>query len=99
MTHHAAVGFLFAAGLAGSPVWALDAETEKPGTTDALFDELDVDGNGTLSREEAARHEPLNTHFIYADSNQDGRLDRAEFKAFEEVTDSISGPRRGNNSL
>lgn len=47
------------------------------------FTQLDVDGDGTLSMEEASADPILKDSWANADANQDGKLERAEFSAFE----------------
>lgn len=45
----------------------------------AMFDRLDTDANGTLSRAEFAM--PTDRHFDRIDANHDGQIDRAEMTA------------------
>lgn len=52
---------------------------EKPIT----FDQLDADGNGYISKEEAAERADLNAKWATADKNADGKVDISEFSAFE----------------
>ncbi len=47
------------------------------------FSELDLDGDGYLSEEEASAVWRLEQGFSQADQDQDGQVDRAEFSAFE----------------
>jgi hypothetical protein len=49
----------------------------------AYFTKLDTDGNGVLSKEEAAADPVLMESWATADANQDGQLEMAEFSAFE----------------
>lgn len=56
-------------GCAGSPT---------PG-----FDQLDTNANGLISGTEATQYESLDNEFRAADRDSNGRLDRAEFSAFE----------------
>lgn len=46
------------------------------------WQELDKDGNGSLSKTEAAGVPSLSQIFEQADSNQDGELSQDEYKAF-----------------
>lgn len=52
------------------------------------FDQLDRDGDGRISRQEATQHEMLNNRFRTADRDRDGRVDEAEFSAFETMESS-----------
>jgi hypothetical protein len=56
---------------------ALAGESEK-------FTQLDTDGNGTISSEEAAADPKLVEDWATADVNGDGQLERAEFSALEQ---------------
>jgi hypothetical protein len=47
----------------------------------ASFDDLDKDGNGAISRTEAAEHEKVASSFDDADTNGDGQLSESEFSA------------------
>ena len=56
---------------------------ERPGRQFAeRFEQLDEDGNGVLTRDEAG--EALKRQWDRVDRNADGALDRGEFAAFEE---------------
>ncbi|PJK15439.1 hypothetical protein CO613_00565 [Lysobacteraceae bacterium NML07-0707] len=46
------------------------------------WEALDKDGNGSLSKAEAASVPSLSQIFEQADGNQDGELDPDEYKAF-----------------
>ena len=48
---------------------------------DADFDKLDADKDGHVTRAELPKEHPLRAHFLMADKNRDGKLDRAEFGA------------------
>ncbi len=48
------------------------------------FTELDADGNGMISSEEAAADPMLILEWATIDVNNDGQLERAEFSALEE---------------
>ena len=47
------------------------------------FTQLDANGDGTLSMEEASADPVLRDSWTNADANQDGMIERAEFSAFE----------------
>jgi len=53
---------------------------------DAMFRRLDIDGDGFVSKAEAAGHEAVTVGFDRADRNHDGKLSFAEY-------DSIGKPR------
>lgn len=59
----------------------------------AGFQRLDSDGNGFVSREEAEGHGPLLGRWESLDTNDDGRLDRAEFAAFGEAGGMVRPPQ------
>lgn len=46
---------------------------------DAIFRDLDIDGDGSVSRSEAAGNEPVTVGFDRADRNRDGKLSRKEY--------------------
>ena len=48
------------------------------------FTQLDADGNGVISSEEAAVDPKLIDNWTKADVNGDGQLERAEFSALEQ---------------
>jgi starvation-inducible outer membrane lipoprotein len=54
------------------------------------FESLDADRNGFISTEEAASCEELITDFAKIDANQDGKLDQAEYAAFNAETSQNS---------
>ncbi|MEN8179929.1 MAG: EF-hand domain-containing protein [Pseudomonadota bacterium] len=47
------------------------------------FNKLDADADGYISAEEAAAHEGLQKGWQGTDANMDGKVDAAEFSAFE----------------
>ena len=47
------------------------------------FNKLDADGDGYITAEEAAAHEGLQQSWTATDVNEDGKVDAAEFSAFE----------------
>src|SRR5580765_2176625 len=62
--------------------------TRPPASSDkeAMFRHLDIDGDGFVSKAEAAGNEPATVGFDRADRNRDGKLSFAEY-------DSIGKPR------
>lgn len=48
-----------------------------------IFLELDANGDGYITLDEAEAHEDLPDNFEDADNNEDGRLDRDEFMKAE----------------
>jgi hypothetical protein len=48
---------------------------------EALFRYLDIDGDGFISKAEAAGNEPVTVGFDRADRNRDGKLSFAEFES------------------
>ena len=52
----------------------------KPAASDADFTKLDANKDGSLSKEELAKHK-LAPHFGMLDSNKDGKLSQQEFAA------------------
>jgi hypothetical protein len=74
-------------------VAAANADTTSGGATapassdkEAMFRRLDIDGDGFVSKAEAAGHEAVTVGFDRADRNHDGKLSFAEY-------DSIGKPR------
>lgn len=63
---------------AASPVMA---ETEV--NHEELFEQLDVQGNGVITLEEAQAHPEVYDQFDELDANGDGELTLDEFEAFE----------------
>jgi len=49
----------------------------------ATFEQLDKDGNGYITADEAAVRQDLSDGFKATDINGDGKLNSAEFSAFE----------------
>ena len=64
------------------------ATAKAPASSDkeAMFRRLDIDGDGFVSKAEAAGHEAVTVGFDRADRNRDGKLSFAEY-------DSIGKPR------
>ena len=44
------------------------------------FDEVDTNGDGKITMQEASTHEGLMTTFDQADENHDGQLSKAEYQ-------------------
>ncbi|MDJ0740378.1 MAG: hypothetical protein QNJ91_11710 [Gammaproteobacteria bacterium] len=57
----------------------------------AKFSQLDADGNGMISSDEAAADPKLVEEWSTADLNKDGQLERAEFSALEQKMKSDKG--------
>jgi hypothetical protein len=65
-----------------------DAAVQRPATppqappdVGAIFDKLDTDHDGKLTREEAQAHPTVLAHFDDADANHDGVVTKEEFMA------------------
>jgi hypothetical protein len=71
-----------AAPASGGATARLPASSDK----EAMFRSLDIDGDGFVSKAEAAGHEAVTVGFDQADRNHDGKLSFAEY-------DSIGKPR------
>jgi Ca2+-binding EF-hand superfamily protein len=54
-----------------------------------MFKQLDKDADGYISAEEAGAHQALTMGYINADTNEDGKIDAAEFSAFEIQNQSL----------
>jgi len=72
----------------GSTATRPPAASEK----DAMFRALDIDGDGFVSKAEAAGHEKVTLGFDRADRNRDGKLSFAEY-------DSIGKPRPARKNV
>lgn len=51
----------------------------------------DVDADGFISKDEAARNGDLKQQFAKLDANRDGKLDETEFKAFTPSKSAVTG--------
>jgi hypothetical protein len=75
----------------GIPAGPLDRSflgSRRPGAglaSDPSFSDLDVDGDGVLSKAEAAGRKGLLDEWWPADKDKDNRIERSEFSAFEAV--------------
>lgn len=56
------------------------------------FSQLDTDGDGSISRNEAQAMPQLEQNFQQADRNQDGKVDQSEFAQFETGADTGMAP-------
>lgn len=77
---------------------ATDPARSAPATPDTSanpdsreFFKLDADGDGTLSKKEAAKNKSIQKQWSKLDANKDGKLDTLEFSQFElmPVDDSL----------
>jgi len=79
-----------------APALALAANSGKRARIAEEFRNADADGNGTLSREEAARAAPwLAQRFDAIDANHDGRISPEEIRAHRRAGRSEGAGRRG----
>lgn len=77
---------------AGGPPESAGAPGQPPAAAaDLRFENVDADGDGFISAQEAEGHGGLSARWVSLDTNQDGRLDRAEFAAFSEQTGGPMG--------
>jgi hypothetical protein len=51
----------------------------------AVFKSLDIDGDGLVSKAEAAGHAEVTQAFARADRNRDGKLSLAEYERYEKA--------------
>ena len=98
----AAASALVIASLAlPASVWAQDQETpppkthgEAPPTSDVAtpaprsFQDLDTDGDGSISKDEAAADPALTQSFGTLDQDADGKLTSAEYQAYRPASPS-----------
>lgn len=64
---------------------------EHEGTTKAMFNKLDKNHDGYISKDESKADQDLSMNWSSADKNKDGKVEESEFSAFEEDRD-IGGP-------
>jgi Ca2+-binding EF-hand superfamily protein len=67
--------------LAGCASTVRGARNLNPFTASTGFQHYDIDGNGVISRQEAAKYKPLKANFKTLDTNQDGVISPDEFNA------------------
>ncbi len=61
----------------------MGGQAQQSGSLGTSFSELDTNQDGVISRSEAAEQPKLVDSWDQADNDSDGKLDRAEFSAFE----------------
>lgn len=71
---------------------AQQAEQQGQASGQITWEQLDADGDGNISREEAARSEGLSRVFDVADANSDGSLTIEEYRAYAEAQASAAQP-------
>jgi len=64
---------------------------------DTEFNALDQDGDGSISINEASGRLDLLKKWVDADTNADGKLERSEFSAFEELPAKTFEPVQPEN--
>jgi hypothetical protein len=75
----AVIGGVLAAGAIGIAVTFNAAPPLSP-AQERQFQDMDANGDGFVSRNEASADSRVERRFALADRNQDGKLDRAEFQ-------------------
>jgi Ca2+-binding EF-hand superfamily protein len=70
---------IVAAGAIGLAVTFTGAPSLSP-EREQLFKDMDANGDGFITRNEAWADRSIERRFALADRNQDGKLDRAEFQ-------------------
>jgi hypothetical protein len=81
-------GLAFALVLSGQAIAAgatEGADTQAYQATHPTFSQLDIDGNGVLSKGEAAGTKGLLGAWDQTDRNSDNAIERSEFAAFESM--------------
>jgi hypothetical protein len=78
------------AAACAAPAMAQEATAGKSG--DQSWASLDADGNGSLSKSEAASHTALAQVYDQADTNADGQLSADEYRAFIAARSSAATP-------
>jgi Ca2+-binding EF-hand superfamily protein len=69
---------IIALGITTEPAFAQDSIRQ---SAEAQFQQLDGDGDGLITRGEAAKIPGVAERFAKFDANRDGKLDRSEFAA------------------
>lgn len=94
-----------AAALAMPVAFAQDAAAEPqeatqeaaPQSQSLTWADLDADGNGTLSKEEASAVQSLGEVFDEADADKDGQLTADEYRAYMSKDDAGTPEADGSN--
>lgn len=63
-----------------------------------MFGSLDIDGNGSLSREETRNDDSLTRNFQQLDTNRDSKLSQQEYSASLSASGSSSGKGSGSGN-
>ena len=71
-----------------APLYA-DPEASAPGPANPVFQKLDTNRDGYISREEAAKLRNFGKTFAEADDNHDGKLDKDEFVKAQAIYDRM----------
>lgn len=87
------VAILTALGLASMATLTLAAPEGRGGDMAARFKQADTNGDGMLSRQEAAAMPRLAEHFDEIDTNKDGQITADELRAFHEKMKGEHGKR------
>jgi hypothetical protein len=64
------------------------------GSGKASFQDLDANRDGVITLDEAKKAPEVKARFTQADTNQDGKLDAAEFAALETAPQSAPQPAK-----
>jgi len=70
---------------AGASAGATSRRASPDSDKEALFKSLDIDGDGLVSKAEAAGNAPVTLGFDQADRNKDGKLSWAEYDSIEKT--------------
>jgi Ca2+-binding EF-hand superfamily protein len=68
---------------AAAALLSLSAAADEGTNNDKLFKQLDKDGNGVISQQEASANKQLMKEWKKLDKNSDGGLEKSEFARFE----------------
>jgi hypothetical protein len=90
------VTLLAALGLAATATLTFAAPEGKAGDFAARFKAADTDGNGMLSRQEAAALPRIAKHFDEIDANKDNQITAEELRAFHQKARGEHGKHRGD---
>lgn len=72
-----------AAGFAGAALAGAGSGNMQQQSADQMYNQLDANGDGYISPDEAAANPQLAEKFKSLDANEDNRLDQGEFAQFE----------------